>query len=166
MNAAHFHLLVNHIPIIFPITGAIVLVTGLIVKSEPIKRTSYLLFIIGGISTMAAMYTGEGAQELLERMLVADEDYMQKHKAASRQFSFASYALGWLSALGLWASMKQKSFTKFVEIGILVAFIFAVFLGRAAGTTGGEIRHTEIRTTTDGSNPVFNENSSDEENED
>ena len=166
MNAAHFHLVVNHIPIIFPIAGAIVLITGLIVKSEPVKRTSYLLFILGGISTMAAMYTGEGAEELLERLLMADEAYIENHEDAARRFSFASYALGWLSALGLWASLKQKSFAKFVEIGLLVLFLIAMFLGRAAGTTGGEIRHTEIRATNDVSNPIFNENSSDEEAED
>jgi hypothetical protein len=34
MNGAHWHLVVNHLPIIFPIVGVIVMITGLISKSE------------------------------------------------------------------------------------------------------------------------------------
>lgn len=37
MNSAHLHLVVNHLPIIFPIVGVIVMITGLVSKSEAVK---------------------------------------------------------------------------------------------------------------------------------
>lgn len=37
MNNAHFHLLVNHLPIIFPVAGIIVMILGWIIKSEAVK---------------------------------------------------------------------------------------------------------------------------------
>jgi hypothetical protein len=46
MNEAHWHLVVNHLPIIFPIVGVIVMVTGIVSKSEAVKRTSFLILII------------------------------------------------------------------------------------------------------------------------
>jgi hypothetical protein len=36
----------NHLPIIFPIAGVIVMVTVLISKSEATKRTAFMIFII------------------------------------------------------------------------------------------------------------------------
>ena len=47
MNGAHLHLVVNHFPIIFPVVGIIVMITGMISKSEAVKRTAYLIFTIG-----------------------------------------------------------------------------------------------------------------------
>lgn len=38
MNEAHFHLVVNHLPIIFPIVGVIVWLTGFFSKSEAVKH--------------------------------------------------------------------------------------------------------------------------------
>ncbi|QTY26049.1 hypothetical protein [Flavobacterium sp. CS20] len=59
MNDAHWHLVVNHLPIIFPVVGIIVLIMSLISKSEAVKRTSYLIFIIAALSSIVAMNTGE-----------------------------------------------------------------------------------------------------------
>ena len=55
MNGAHFHLVVNHLPIIFPIVGLIVLAVGIGFKSEMVKRTAYFVFSIGAITDAIAM---------------------------------------------------------------------------------------------------------------
>lgn len=52
MNEAHWHLVVNHLPIIFPIVGVIVMIAGLISKSEAVKRTAHLIFIMGALTAM------------------------------------------------------------------------------------------------------------------
>ena len=43
MNGAHWHLVVNHLPIVFPIVGVILLVTGLLSKSQAVKRTAFMI---------------------------------------------------------------------------------------------------------------------------
>jgi hypothetical protein len=68
MNGAHWHLVVNHLPIIFPLVGAIIMVIGLVSKSEAVKRTSYFIFILGALASVAAMTTGEGAEEEVENI--------------------------------------------------------------------------------------------------
>ena len=50
MNGAHWHLLVNHLPINFPIVGVIVMITGLVSKSDAVKRTAFMIFIFWRIS--------------------------------------------------------------------------------------------------------------------
>ena len=43
MSRAYWHLVVNHIPIIFPVLGVILIVTGLISKSEAVKRVAFII---------------------------------------------------------------------------------------------------------------------------
>ena len=148
MNDAHFHLVVNHLPIIFPLVGVIILITGLIAKSEAVKRTAYLVFSIGAISAIAAMTSGEGAEEVVENINGISENYIEKHEDAAKLFALLSYVLGGLSLIGLWASFRQKTFSSIVSIAVLgLAFIVLVF-AKQTGTSGGEIRHDEIRSGT------------------
>lgn len=159
MNDAHFHLVVNHLPLIFPLVGAIVLVTGILTRSEPIKRTGYLVFILGSVSTVLAMSSGEGAEEVVEEIKGVSQSFIHEHEEKAELFALLSYGLGLISLLSLWFSWKQKRLSKPASL-IVLAFSFVVlFFGKQTGTSGGEIRHTEIRE-----NEVISGNS-DEHNE-
>lgn len=148
MNGAHWHLVVNHLPIIFPITGVIVMITGIISKSETVKRTAFLIFILGALTAIAAMTTGEGAEHIAEKINGVTENYIENHEETAETFALLSYILGGISLIGLWASFKQKTFSSIISIAALI-FAFAVlFFAKETGTTGGEIRHTEIRNET------------------
>ncbi|MDA3881527.1 MAG: hypothetical protein PF436_14140 [Prolixibacteraceae bacterium] len=146
MNEAHFHLMVNHFPIIFPIVGVIVLITGLISKSEAAKRIAYLIFTIGALTAIAAMTTGEGAEDIVEKINGVSESYIETHEEVAGTFALLSYILGGLSIFGLWASFKQKSFSNIFSLVILVFSFVVLFFGYKTGTAGGEIRHSEIRS--------------------
>ena len=101
MNGAHWHLVVNHLPIIFPIVGVIVMITGLISKSEAVKRTAFMIFILGALASIAAMTTGEGAEEIVEKINGVTENYIESHEETAETFALLSYILGSISLLGL-----------------------------------------------------------------
>lgn len=145
MNAAHFHLLVNHLPIIFPIIGALILIVGLIAKSNAVQRTAFMIFILGSIAAIIAMNTGEGAEDVVEKIAGVSKDLIKTHEEIAEKFSILTYALGGLSLVGLWANFKQKSFSKTVSYVVLLFAFVTIFFATQTGTTGGEIRHTEIR---------------------
>jgi len=146
MNGAHWHLVVNHLPIIFPVVGIIVMITGHISKSEAIKRTAFMIFIFGALAAIAAVNTGEGAEELVEKINGVSENYIKIHEEIAETFAVLSYILGGISLLGLWASFKQKSFSSIISIATLIFAFVVLFFAKQTGTTGGEIRHTEIRS--------------------
>lgn len=146
MNGAHWHLVVNHLPIVFPIVGVIVMVTGLISKSEAVKRTAYMIFVFGALAAIAAITTGEGAEEIAEKISGVNENYIKNHEETAEIFAIISYILGGISLFGLWASFKQKAFSNIISIVALALAIVVLFFAKQTGTTGGEIRHTEIRT--------------------
>jgi uncharacterized membrane protein len=145
MNGAHWHLVVNHLPIIFPIVGVIVMITGLISKSEAVKRMALMIFICGALTAIAAMNTGESAEEVVENINGVTENFIESHEETAETFALLSYILGGISLLGLWASLKQKTFTSLISISTLGFAFVVLFFAKQTGTTGGEIRHTEIR---------------------
>ena len=146
MNEAHFHLVVNHLPIIFPVVGVVVLTTGLISKSEAVKRTAFMIFILGAIAAILAMSSGEGAEEIVEKISGVSEDFIKNHEETAETFAVLSYLLAGFSAVSLWASFKQKTFSNIISIATLVFAIVVLFFAQQTGTTGGEIRHGEIRS--------------------
>ena len=145
MNEAHLHLVVNHLPIVIPIAAVVVLAVGIIIKSEVVKRVSYLLFIIASVSTMAAFSTGEGAEEIAEGLPGVTERLIHEHEEKAESFALLNYILGCISLISIWASWKQKQFAKWLSVAILLFAFIVIFKGREVGTSGGEIRHTEIR---------------------
>lgn len=146
MNDAHWHLVVNHLPIIFPLVGIIILITGFISKSEAVKRTAFMLFIFGALASIVAMTTGEGAEDIAEKISGVTKKFIHEHEEIAETFSILTYILGAISIIGLWASFQKKTFSNILSIIILVFAFVVLFFGKETGTTGGEIRHTEIRS--------------------
>ncbi len=146
MNNTHLHLVVNHLPIIFPVAGLIILFIGIFTKTEISKRNAYITFIIGAVASIAAMATGDGAEEGVEHLPGVAESLIKTHEEAAELFAGLSYVLGGLSAAALFASFRSYPFSKIMPF-VVGLFAFAtIFFAQKAGTTGGEIRHTEIRS--------------------
>ena len=145
MNDAHYHLILNHFPIIFPLVGIIILITGLISKSDAVTRTAYLFFILAAITAFFAMNSGEEAEEIVEKINGVTRSVIHNHEEAAETFALLLYVLGGISLVGLWASFKHKTFSKYLVIGSLLFAIAVLYFAQQTGTTGGEIRHIEIR---------------------
>lgn len=148
LNEAHLHLVVNHFPIILPIVGVIVLLAGIFSKSEAVKRVAYSAFMLAAVFSIIAMQSGEGAEEVVEGLAINADVYMENHEEAAELFSILSYILGAISIIGLWSSFTQKTFDKVVTGTVLIFAFVTLFFAQRTGTTGGEIRHSEIRQGT------------------
>ncbi|AZB26967.1 MULTISPECIES: hypothetical protein [Chryseobacterium] len=163
MNNAHWHLVFNHLPIIIPIVGLLTMIGGFIFRSEAVKRTSYFIFILGAISTIPAFATGEGAEEAVEHIQGIDEKFIKIHEEAAEKFAVLSYILGGISLIGLWASFKEKTFSNIIAFVTIALSVVVLVLAKQAGTTGGEIRHTEIR---EGNNAAVSNSNADSDDDD
>ncbi len=166
MNEAHFHLTVNHLPIIIPIVGFLILVGGMILKSDIIKRTAYAVFFLGALTTIPAFASGEGAEEMVEHMEGVTHHIIHEHEEAAESFALLSYALGLLSLIALWANWKKKSIANSAQYVILVLSLAVLYTGKKTGTTGGEVRHTEIRSGCTSTNSSMELDEHEEEHED
>jgi uncharacterized membrane protein len=145
MNEAHYHLVVNHFPIIGTIFGFGVLIAGLILKNKTVKNVSYVLFIVSAIFAYASIFTGGGAAGMVKGMPDITKPIIHKHAEIAQKLALILYALGVVSLLGLYTNIKNHSQAKLISFLALIIAGIAVYVGKDVGTTGGEIRHTEIR---------------------
>ena len=146
MNDAHLHMVVNHFPIIGTILGLGILITGMILKNNTVKSTAYCLFVVAAIFAAFSMGTGEGAEELVEDMPSVGKQIIHEHEEMAEKLAIVLYALGVISLAGLFVNYKKQASAKWVSFVALIIAIVGVFFAQQTGTTGGEIRHTEIRT--------------------
>jgi uncharacterized membrane protein len=155
MNDAHFHLVVNHLPIVFPMVGVIIMIGGFLFRSEVIKRTSFAIFILGAMVTVPAFMSGEGAEEVVEHMAGMSHDLIHEHEEKAETFALLSYLLGAISLIGIWANWKRKKIASILAILTLVMSGAVLYFAKQTGTSGGEIRHTEIRSGAINETPIL-----------
>ena len=145
MNDAHLHMVVNHFPIIGTIFGLGILITGMFLKNNPVKNTAYILFAVAAIFAAFSMGTGEGAEELVEDMPSVGKQIIHEHEEIAEKFAIIMYATGFFGLVSLFASFKKFRFATIFSYITLALALVAGVLTKSVGTTGGEIRHTEIR---------------------
>lgn len=162
MNDAHLHMVVNHFPIIGTVFGLGILIAGIFLRHNVIKNVAYILFVVVAIFGAVSMATGEGAEEIAEKLPAVTDQIIHEHEEMAEKLALVLYALGIVSAIGLFLNYKKYAKANLVAYLALLIAVVGVFLAKQTGTTGGEIRHTEIRN--DIAQPVQNqlENSDDD----
>jgi len=145
MNDAHLHMVVNHFPIIGTIFGLGILLAGIFMKQTVVKNVAYILFVVAAIFGAVSMATGEGAEEIAEKLPSVTDQIIHEHEEMAEKLALVLYALGVISLLGLYLNFKNHAKAAAVSYIALVVAIIGVFFGKQTGTTGGEVRHTEIR---------------------
>ena len=146
MNDAHLHMVLNHFPIIGTILGLGILITGMILKNNSVKNTAYVLFIVAAVFAAFSMGTGEGAEEMVEDMPTVGKQIIHEHEEMAEKLAVVLYVLGVISLGGLLLSYLKNTKAKMLSYVALVVAVVGVFFAQQTGTTGGEVRHTEIRS--------------------
>jgi uncharacterized membrane protein len=144
MNAAHFHLMFNHLSIVglgFAILFNLLAVFG---KSKEIKTLSCWFYILTASLSVLAIVTGDGAQEIVKTYPGISVDIIEYHETWAYAFFYGLLATGALAIGALWFSRKNVLLLKKFNIAMLVAALLVLVLAFQAGTTGGKIRHPEI----------------------
>lgn len=145
MNDAHLHMVVNHFPIIGTIFGLGIFVVGIVMKNNVLKNTAYALFCVAALFAAVSMSTGEGAEELVEDMPSVGKTIIHEHEEMAEKLALVLYVLGAVSLVGLYLNIKKNTKANLVSLLALSIAVVAVFVAKETGTTGGEVRHTEIR---------------------
>ncbi|MGZ9736231.1 hypothetical protein [Flavobacterium sp. GNP002] len=159
MNDAHLHMVVNHFPIIGAFFGIGILIAGMLLKNDSVKNTAYVLFIVAAIFGAFSMGTGEGAEEMVEDFPNIGKAIIHEHEELAEKFALVLYVTGIFALISLGAAIKKFRLAKIFSFITLILALISGLLSINVGTSGGEIRHTEIREDSAVSAPL-NENPS------
>lgn len=146
MNDAHLHLLVNHLPIVGLLIGTLVLIAGLTLKKSEVKLTAFGIYVFSALGSLAANATGEAAEEIVENISGISETLIHNHEEYAETYLILSIVLGAISLVGFVAELKKMKFAGVLTFFILLFALATSVSAKYVGTSGGEIRHSEIRT--------------------
>jgi uncharacterized membrane protein len=163
MNTAHWHLILNHFPIIGTLGGIVVLLYGLIRKSNDTKVLGALLILVMAIVSIIVMETGESAEEIVEKIPGVSEAAMEAHEDAAKVANGILMASGVLALLSLVLHFFKKNVVTIAMSATLVLSFVAFGFMAYTGSLGGKIRHTEITTVNSipANNPATTPNTGD-----
>ncbi|PHS53032.1 MAG: hypothetical protein COB01_05640 [Lutibacter sp.] len=149
------------------IIGIGILAYGQFAKNDEIKKVALVTFVLMAILTIPVFLTGEEAEETVEHIAGVSEQLIENHEELAEKAIWLMGLLGILSLISLFAIIKKLSFSKTISLVTLIVSLgtFGIFV--KVGSTGGEIRHSEIRTSNvNDDNGTFNGGEKDDHDDD
>jgi uncharacterized membrane protein len=142
MNAAHVHLLLNHVPVLGIIFGLLLLAYAIYRRQEDLMRAGLGFLVLSAVVAVAVYLTGEPAEEVVEGMAGISEAAIEAHEEVAVFALIGTSVLG-LFALGVLLRFRQHlpRWAVITAMGLSVAVT-----GVTAWTSylGGEINHPEL----------------------
>ena len=151
MNLAHLHLLLNHIPIIGAIIGLGLLVVSLATKGDDLQRASLMVLAALALLSLPAFFSGVGAQGAIRKDTRIPASLIERHEGSAILALFFMEVTGALALVGLWRRhrlFKAKPSSLSLAAILFFSVVTAGLMARV-GSTGGDIRHPEIRAGQD-----------------
>lgn len=145
MNYPHWHIMLNHIPIIGMISGAILWFLAMRTNQAILYKTALGWVIVSAAIAIPVYLTGQNSHELLHGLPGISHEIIDVHERWGTYTLFVSVITGILAVFGFVQLKKlgQLSSTWKVIISLLVVVLSGI--AGYTGHLGGLIRHTEIR---------------------
>jgi uncharacterized membrane protein len=160
MNGAHIHLMLNHLPIVGMVFATLTLIAGFLLKNTTVKQTALGLFVLTAITAIPAYISGEGAEEVVEGIAGVSHEDIHHHEDEGKVFLILCIVTGVLALATFWLERRKNEISRWTYLGVLLAAAASLLMGQKTGTSGGEIRHTEIRSAA-AANPAAEEHDED-----
>jgi len=150
MYTAHYHLLLNHLPIIGTLIGLALFLVSLSAKKEDLTQASLGLFSFIALLAIPTYMSGNAAQEFFREKPGVSMDLIQTHQGAALLALVFMEITGAFALIGLWEFSRagKKSEARrpagWIVAAVLLFSIVTSILMAIAGNTGGDIRHPEI----------------------
>lgn len=145
MEQVHWHLLLNHYPIVATLIAAILLVAGLVSKNKALRRSALIIMVSSALITIPVFLTGEGAEEVVEHIEGITHDIIHEHEEMGEKAMWVVQVMGALALISLLLMRRKHALEKIVTIITLLASLAAFGLMARTSQTGSHIRHSEIR---------------------
>jgi hypothetical protein len=143
MNAAHIHLITNHLPVLGLLFSGIALLWGILSKSRHTLFLAFSLTFVSSVGGFIAGNTGEAAEEAVENIIGISHDAIHEHEEAAEAAMPFIIASGILSLAAGFLLFKHHSFARFAQWALLLAVVGGCSLSMRAGLLGGKIRHAQ-----------------------
>jgi hypothetical protein len=147
MNWAHLHLALNHVPVIGLPIVLLLLGWAIVRRSAELLKASFGLIILLAVVTVIVQVTGEPAEELVEGLPGVVESMVEAHEESALLGTIGLVVVGLVALFGLWRLGTGKILPQWYSPVVLIAGLMVAGMMVWIANLGGQIRHTEIRSS-------------------
>lgn len=146
MNAAHWHLALNHLPVLGTVFGLALLVLAQLKSSQELIRVSFGMFVVIAVLAVPAYLTGKPAEDAVKGLPGVSNTLLEQHEEVA-QIAFTGLVILGVTALaGLALFRRGKSIPCWFAIAASALALLVGGLMAWTANLGGQIRHGEIRS--------------------
>lgn len=144
MNAAHIHLMLNHVPVVGAIVIALLLAAAWLMHNEGVLRLALWGAVADALIAIVVYLTGGAAEEMVENLPGISHTLIEEHEEAAL---VATIVLGVFGAAALAALLlyRRRTIPPRVHQAALLLSLIPIGFMVWTSNLGGLIRHTEIR---------------------
>ncbi len=147
MNAAHIHLLLNHIPVLGTVFALGLLVVALWRKSEELKKIALGCFVLVALVAVPAFFTGEPVEKVVSGLPGVSKAIIEQHEEAATAAFIGLAILGFAALIILAVAVSLKRpIAQWLTLLVLAGSCLVSGLMVWTANLGGQVRHTEIRS--------------------
>jgi hypothetical protein len=145
MNAPHWHLAINHLPVMGLFLVLLLLGYALVRGRGELYGVCLGALIFLALATVPVFLTGRSADEAMMDIAEVDDKVVHIHEAAANLAFIGIGVLGVIVLAVLWMGRKMPHISRGAAAFVLVVTLAEAFLMGRAANLGGNIRHPEIR---------------------
>ena len=142
---AHFHLLVNHFPILGIFFGLILAILALILQNRTLRFTALGFLLFSSLTFLPSNATGEQAEEQIEHLDGVSHTLIHEHEEKAESALPFAIIVGVLAIIGIILEAKKHKLPQALLLVNILMALWLMYLLAQVATSGGEIRHPEIR---------------------
>jgi drug/metabolite transporter (DMT)-like permease len=146
MSAVQLHLLVNHVPVLGSLAGVLLVLAGMLWRSEAVKRAGMAALVVAALGSVVASRSGEGAEHTARELAGVSRRQIHEHEELAEKANWVLLGAGVVALGGLAMSLRgtQRRVPGWASAGVLVLGGVGFVLAALAAHQGGLIRHPEL----------------------
>ena len=148
-SAPHWHLVLNHLPLVGTLVAVCLLAGAHAVRSRDLTRASLLLFVVLALVAIPTFVTGAAAGWAIQGTAGISEAALSAHQDASLLALAALLLTGWLAWFTLWRDRRRPALGARLDgwsrLAVFCSGTLALALMLRTARLGGDINHPEIR---------------------
>jgi uncharacterized membrane protein len=145
-SGPHLHILLNHFPSVGTVIALGLFLAAWYLKSEDLKRSSLVLFVLLALIAVPTYVTGATARWALRRTPDISADMIAAHMDAALLAFIVLGLMGMFAWVALWQARRYAQPPQWPVYTAALLAVVALLIMVQVGNLGGQINHPEIQT--------------------
>jgi len=150
MNAAHFHLVINHFPVVLMLASAAIGIHARIRKSPAAKGISLAVTMAASLFALPTYFSGEPAADFLENAAIVNDMHIEEHEEAAEKAIVVTTLTGLVAAGAFFLASRNSPHSDRAFLATVALAVVSTGALGWTGSKGGVIRHPEVNERASG----------------